>query len=213
MATPLGTEDPAPSAGKVSTTSDGQDGARPKMITEEEFERRIRGKAAEAERAAKALESAQAKLAKIEADSKARDEAALTEQGKHKELAEVKTSEAKTLREQLKERDERIAAYEATEKARIEAIDASNKTRMKALPDDVREDVPKGLAPEALAGVLTAFEKRLVPRDEGDGVFGGGPRPKVGPAQTADQRWAASAAGMGNAMMGRLPSRDRGVQK
>jgi len=185
MATPLGTDDTPPPGGDGDNPNGGKNGAEPKLITEEEFARRMRGKAAEADRATKALEAAQAKLAKIEADAKAREEAALAEQGKHKELAEVKGQEAKTLREQLKERDDKLAAYEAKEQARLDEIATRNKERIKGLPEEVRKDVPKNLDPESLASVLNALEK-LAPRDDGNGVFGGGPRPRTGGAPTQD---------------------------
>lgn len=172
-----GVEVPAPSAGQGEVPpSGGESGAKPKMFSEEEVERKLRGPG-------KRIAELEAALAKIEADAKSREEAALAEQGKHKELAEVKSSEAKQLREQLKEREAKLAAYEAANQARLDEIAVSNKERIKALPEAVRKDVPKGLDPEALAGVLTTIEK-LLPAAQGNGRFAGGNRP---PAPTTPE--------------------------
>jgi hypothetical protein len=185
MATPLGTDDTPPPGGEEKSNG-GKDGAEPKMITEEEFARRMRGKAAEAERASKALEAAQAKLAKLEADAKAQTEAALAEQGKWKELAEQRAQALKDHQSAIKEREEKIAAYEAKEQTRLEEIATRNKERIKALPDDIRKDVPRGLDPESLASVLSTIEK-LIPGDSsGGGVFSSGPKPRANASPTQD---------------------------
>lgn len=184
MTAPNATETPAPSAGQGVKPSDGDSsGGTPRTFTKDEveelIERRIRGKAAEADRAQKAL-------AKFEADAKAREDAVLAEQGKHKELAERLTADAKARDEREKAKDEKIAAYEAKEQTRLEEIAARNKERIKALPDDIRKDVPKGLDPESLASVLSTIEK-LIPGDNGgSGVFSSGPKPRANASPTQD---------------------------
>jgi hypothetical protein len=172
-----GAEVPAPSAGQgEAQPSGGESGARSKMFSEEEVERKLRGPG-------KRIAELESALAKIEADAKAREEAALAEQGKFKEVAEIKAAAEKQARDENKTLKERLAAFEAAQQVRLDEIAASNKERVKALPEATRKDLPKGLDPEALAGVLTTIEK-LLPTAQGNGRFAGGNRP---PAPTTPE--------------------------
>lgn len=140
-----------------------------------------------AEAAANRVKAKEEEAARIK-----REQEALAEQGKWKELAESRAKEVERLQAVQDELDSTKAIIEASNKARIERI-----------PEDMRSLVPVDyLSPRDLAKWLDANESRLTKPaapnlDAGAGVSGGGGQVRL----TEDQRNLARALGISEEKM------------
>lgn len=161
---------PAPSP----VIPDGQGGDTPKVFTEEQVLAKLRGKHGEVERTQKALDAANAKLAAADAAAKKRDEDALAAQGEHKELAAKRETERDAAITEL-------AALKAERKKRLDLVEAANKKRIKAIPEEFHALIPPGLDADTLAGHLATVEAHAAAaagQTQQPGVFAGGPKPR-----------------------------------
>ena len=87
---------------------------------------------------------------KLEAQRKEREDAERAEAEKRGEFQGLYTTE----KERADALADRVAEYEARENTRVEATKARNTERVEALPAGIKELVPEGLGPDALAAWL-----------------------------------------------------------
>lgn len=143
-----------PNDGDRDSSSGDHKDDKPKVLTEEEHARRMRGLAKEKEKADAELAQLRKEREERLAAEKESERKKLEEQGEYKSL--LSRSEAAQ-----KAAEERAAAAEAQLSAHLEEINDSNKERIKALPDEAKElvkDLAKELSPVALAKHLTRVE-------------------------------------------------------
>lgn len=132
------TPDSLPGDGQTSVSvSADDDGPR---YTRRDLDRKMSGQASAFKKQQAALES---RIAELERDRAAAQEAALAEQGKYKELYESAKSKA--------------SAWDAY----LVDLESSNAERIESLSDDDKPIVPKGLGPRDMDKWLDAFDKRL----------------------------------------------------
>lgn len=161
-------------------TPGDSDGKAPKY-SDEDVEKKLRGQG-------KLIKKLEDQLAIFEAERAEREKAdaekkqkELAEQGKHKELYEREAEARKSVEQQLKELQEK-------ETKRLEALTASLDKRIAALPKELRELVPAGLGPDAMAEQVTKLEG-LGGAHGNQGGYSGAVRPgnhgALSPEQTA----------------------------
>lgn len=133
----------------ISDDTNHDDGS----TTESGAEAKVPVAALQAERQRR--QALEAKIAKIEADAQAAAAEAAKKRGEYEGLYNEALPK-------LTAAQERLAAYEAKEAARLERIAARNEARVKALPEAARALVPP-LDPDAVADWLDRAEPTLAP--------------------------------------------------
>ncbi len=130
----------------------------------------------------------EARLAKIEADQVAADRAAAEKRGEFEALyTETKGA--------LEAAEKELADFRDRARARRQALEASNKERLSALPEDLQPLMVPGLDPAAAADQLTKLEalaEKTATRPAG-GRRGGGTPPAPDPIPADCIREAAAA--------------------
>lgn len=154
-------------------------------------------------------------LATMQAAEAERERARLEGEGKHSEVAATERTARVASDARSKALEAELATMREAETKRLGAVAESNKARLKALPEDWRTFPALSVGnADAVAGNLTFFETKLrAATAGGNGAFNDGTRPGGSDPKSADEVLKEMNEVAGQQQMGRLPPKDRGVQR